>query len=114
MKRLRLSRTATVIALGLVLNAFMVLPAVAQPHYRGPPHGWHHGPPPRAWHGGHYYHDGNDAGAAIAGALLGLGLGVVVGGAIANSAAPPPPVYYSAPPPPTYYAPPPPAYYYGY
>lgn len=114
MKRLRLSRAATVIALGLVLNASMVLPAVAQPHYRGSPHGWHHEPPPRAWHGGHYHDGGNDAGAAIAGALLGLGLGVIVGGAIANSAAPPPPVYYSAPPPPTYYAPPPPAYYYGY
>ncbi len=52
------------------------------------------------------YRQNNDAGPAIGGALLGLGLGALLGGALANQQqpayAPPPPVYY---PPPTYYAP---------
>ena len=62
--------------------------------------------------GGDYRHGGGDNG--LAGALLGLGIGALVGGAIVSSQqpqyAPPPPVYY-APPPPAYYAPPPGAYY---
>jgi hypothetical protein len=62
------------------------------------------------WHGhGHPNYHGNNAGAAIVGGLVGLGLGAAIasGGYYA-----PPPVYYG--PPPGYYAPPPPAVYYGY
>jgi hypothetical protein len=61
------------------------------------------------WHGhGHPNYHGNNAGAAIAGGLIGLGIGAAIasGGYYA-----PPPVYYGAPP--GYYAPPP-AVYYGY
>ena len=62
------------------------------------------------WHGHRHpnYH-GNNAGAAIIGGLVGLGVGAAIasGGYYA-----PPPVYYG--PPPGYYAPPPPAVYYGY
>jgi hypothetical protein len=64
------------------------------------------------WHGGGggcCYHGGG--GNFVGGALLGLGVGAVLGGALApHYYAPPPPVYY-APPPPVYYAPPPPVYY---
>jgi len=60
------------------------------------------------WHGrGHPDHHGN-AGAAIVGGLVGLGLGA----AIASGGSYAPPVYYG--PPPGYYTPPPPAVYYGY
>jgi hypothetical protein len=65
------------------------------------------------WHGhGHYnHHGGNNAGAAIVGGLIGLGLGAAIasGGGYYYA---PPPVYYG--PPRGYYAPPPPAVYYGY
>jgi hypothetical protein len=71
------------------------------------------------WHGrGHYYHhgyNGNAAGAAIVGGLIGLGVGAAIAsnGYYAPPAYyPPPPAYYA--PPPRYYAPPPPAVYYGY
>jgi hypothetical protein len=77
----------------------------------------------RDWHHdnrGHYDrhdrdrgHGGN--GAAIGGALLGLGIGALIGGAIASGPpayAAPPPVYYA--PPPSYGSPPPPPAYYGY
>ena len=67
------------------------------------------------WHG-HGHPHGNNAGAAIVGGLVGLGVGAAIasGGYYA-----PPPVYYGPPPvyygpPPGYYAPPPPAVYYGY
>jgi len=62
------------------------------------------------WHGrGHPDHHGNNAGAAIIGGLVGLGVGaaIALGGYY-----PPPPVYYGAPP--GYYYPPPPPVYYGY
>jgi hypothetical protein len=76
---------------------------------------WHH---EGGWGGGHPYYNRGCGGCGVAGALLGLGVGVAVGAAIAGSAPPPRPVY--APPPPVYYAPPPPAaypppnVYYGY
>lgn len=64
---------------------------------------WHHG-----WRGDrdHYHHDG---GGVATGALIGLGVGALVGGAIVASQQPyyaPPPVAYA--PPPVYY--PAPAY----
>ena len=76
----------------------------------------HHG----GWHGdygrhGYYRHDG---GNAAAGALVGLGIGALIGGVIASQSQyyAPPPAYYA--PPPAYYAAPvyapPPAYYSGY
>jgi len=62
------------------------------------------------WHGhGHPNHHGNNAGAAIVGGSIGLGIGAAI--ASRGYYAPPPPVYYGAPP--GYYAPPP-AVYYGY
>ena len=56
---------------------------------------------------------GNDGGAVVGGALLGLGVGAFIGGAIAASQAPyaPPPAVYYAPQQPAYAAPPPGAYY---
>jgi hypothetical protein len=94
-------RSLTALALATTLVA--PLPASAQ--------NWHD-------HGGHYdrdrghdYHNGN-SGAVVGGALLGLGVGALIGGALASSQPAyraPPPVYY-APPPPGYYAPPPPVY----
>jgi hypothetical protein len=62
----------------------------------------------------------DNSGAVIGGALLGLGVGALVGGAYLAQPrvyAAPPPVYYApppvyyAPPPRAYYAPPPPVYY---
>ncbi len=61
---------------------------------------------------------GGDGAAILGGALLGLGVGALLGGAMAPPPAyspppayvPPPGVYYP-PPPPAYYAPPPPATY---
>ena len=93
------------VAIALVLQG--TGPALAQPprhdYRRPPPYHYHYGYAP------------NNAGAAIAGGLLGLGVGAVLGSALASSAAPPPPAYYPAPPPPAYYSAPPPAYYgYGY
>ncbi|MDE8342473.1 MAG: hypothetical protein POG24_01480 [Acidocella sp.] len=60
------------------------------------------------------YRGGDRGGDAIGGALLGIGIGALIGGAVVSQQqqyyAPPPPVYY-APPPPVYYAPPPGVYY---
>ena len=70
------------------------------------------------WHGhGHPNHYGNNAGAAIIGGLIGLGVGAAIASGGGYYA--PPPVYYGPPPvyygpPPGYYTPPPPAVYYGY
>jgi hypothetical protein len=69
---------------------------------------------------GHYErHDSRGNGGAVAGALIGLGVGALIGGVIASQAQPyaPPPVAYT--PPPAYYPAPayaapayaPPAYY---
>ncbi len=99
----------------LTLTGAMLVPlaASAQPRHdeRGRSEARHydqHGPPA----GRYGYHDGggDDTGAVIGGALLGLGIGAVIGSAIAQPPVyAPPPVYYA--PPPTYYAPPPPVYY---
>ena len=62
---------------------------------------WHRG----GWHGGYWQHD-HGGGNAAASALLGLGIGALIGGAIVASQ----PQYYAPPPvvyaPPPYYAPP--------
>jgi hypothetical protein len=63
------------------------------------------------WHGGgHPNHHGNNAGAAIIGGLIGLGVGAAIASGGGYYA--PPPLYYG--PPPGYYAPRPPVVYYGY
>jgi hypothetical protein len=62
-----------------------------------------------------------NAGAAIVGGLIGLGIGAAIAGSTPPPPvgyAPPPPAYYPPPPmyygpPPGYYAAPPPAFYYG-
>jgi hypothetical protein len=71
----------------------------------------HHG---GGWGGGgrgyERHHNGNDHGDAVAGALIGLGVGALIGGMVAASQ----PQYYA--PPPVVYAPPPysaPAYFAG-
>jgi hypothetical protein len=64
-------------------------------------HGWHGG-----WHGDRDWHH-HDGGDAAAGALIGLGVGALIGGVIASQQ------QYYAPPPPVVYAPPPPYYAYG-
>ncbi len=61
------------------------------------------------WRGGYGYRGGFGAGPAIAGAIVGLGVGAAISGAYAPRYYAPP-VYYA--PPPVYYAPPP--AYYGY
>jgi hypothetical protein len=66
------------------------------------------------WHGRHYRGDGGAAaGAAIAGGLIGLGLGAAIASNPYNYYYAPPPVYYGYPYSPYYYAPPP-GVYYGY
>ncbi len=68
--------------------------------------------------GGGWHRGGWGPGPAIAGAVVGLGVGAALAGAYAPRYYAPPPVVYAAPPPvvyaapPAYYAPPP-AYYYG-
>jgi hypothetical protein len=60
--------------------------------------GWGRG---GGWHGQQWHHDRGN-GDALTGALIGLGVGALIGGVIASSQ----PQYY--PPPPVAYAPPPP------
>jgi hypothetical protein len=100
-------RSIGALATGAALAILLAGPASAQP---GRDRGGHFD------RGEHYGH--GDASAAIGGALLGLGIGALIGGAIVGAPPayfPPPPVYYPPPPayypsPPAYYAPPP-AYY---
>jgi hypothetical protein len=102
-------RSIGALALAATLAIPLAVPATAQPRdYHDNP-GRHDD---RAWHDNRdrhdnrdHAHDGGNGAAVLGGALLGLGIGAVVGSALA----PPPPVYY-APPPRAYYAPPPPVY----
>ena len=95
----------------MLAGALLLAPLAAQAedhHDHGGGGGYQHGG------GGGWNHGGGGdrrggGGIGVGGLLLGLGVGALVGGAIAQNYAPPPPVYY-APPPPVYYAPPP-AYY---
>ncbi len=65
------------------------------------------------YHGGGYDRGGgNNTGALLGGAILGLGVGALIGGALAQqSYAPPPGAYYPPPPPGAAYGAPPGAYY---
>ena len=103
-------RSVKILAVAAMVSAgLLAAPAVqAEEHWRGHEEHRH-----EMWRGheGHWEHRDNDAGAAVAGAVIGLGLGALLGGAIASQpayAAPPPVVQ----PPPGYY--PAPAYGYGY
>jgi hypothetical protein len=105
MLRFLAGRSTGALALAATLAVPLAMPAWAQ--HRDDRHGhvdrggWHD-------HGG----DHGGGGALVGGALVGLGLGALVGGAIAASqpAYPPPPAVYYAPQP-AYVAPPPGAYY---
>jgi hypothetical protein len=100
---IRVSKTGRFVSTVLILSALAVGSAAAQPHYGyGPRPVYRHPRPPR-YYGGD---GGGNAGAFVGGALLGLGVGAVIGSALA----PPPAVVYS-PPPPGYYQAPPPVYY---
>src|SRR5487761_2433366 len=102
--------------LGTGLMALGLLAALAaQAEWQQDRGDWH-GHEQRHWRGGDEYH-GGDGGDAIAGAVIGLGLGALLGGMIAaqpqyQSAPPPvvaaPPGYYPAP---GYGYPAPPGYY---
>ena len=98
----------------LLTVSVLALPPSAQAQHNGGEQ--HHGGEPHyhgggGYHGGDGYRGGDNNGAVIGGVLLGLGLGAVAGGVLAQPGyAPPPPVYYPPPPPSAYYAPPPAAY----
>ena len=109
MKTTGLSRAACLM-IAAALTAMPIAEAVAQHRgYRGGGYRGGYG-----YHGGYrggYGYRGGRGGSFVGGALLGLGVGALVGGAVARPYyRPPPPVYY-APPPPVVYAPPPGAYY---
>jgi len=87
-----LARSCAALALSAAFLGPTAMPAAAQ-----------HWPDRGHWR---YEHGDNDAGAVIGGALLGLGVGALLGGAFAA----PPPAVYAPPPVATYpYPPPPPA-----
>lgn len=108
-------RSLGLLVLAASLAALPAATGVAQPRHGGGGYHPHYAPAPQ-WHGGHGY---NYGGAIAGGALLGFGLGALLGGALLA----PPPVVYAPPPqyyyyyngPPPYYvmpyAPPPPVYY---
>jgi hypothetical protein len=111
-RRLTMMRSITAFALAAILVA--PLPASAQNYHDHGPH-YDHGHD-HYDHGHDHYdhgpdHHGGNTGAVVGGAILGLGVGALIGGALASSQPAyraPPPVYYA--PPPGYYAPPPPVY----
>ena len=78
------------------IAAGLLAAPAAEAHWRGD--GWRGD---RGWH----HHDD---GGAVAGAIIGLGVGALIGGAIVASQPHYAPQYYApayAPPPPAYYAP---------
>ena len=93
--------------LAAMLTTMPAVEAVAQ--HRGYRGGYRGG-----YHGGYVRRDGygyrGRGGGFVGGALLGLGVGALIGGTVARPYYPPPPVYYP-PPPPAVYAAPPGAYY---
>ena len=107
MKFGRLSRH---ISLAAVLAAMLATPAVAQNRDRGGGNyqrGYAQGHRGQSY-GGHGYHD--NSGAIVGGALLGLGAGAAIGGALVA----PPSVVYAPPPRYYYYNSGPPRYAYPY
>ena len=98
----RLAKIGGFVCVAVVISALATAPASAQHRGHGGPA--YHGP--ARFHGGRGPRGFGGPGPFVGGALLGLGVGALVGGALA----PPPPVVY-APPPPGYYYPPPPVYY---
>lgn len=99
-------RTVVLLTAAMMFTGILAGRLAAQPPRYGHPPGpaYHHAPPPHGWQGHGY--DRDNSGALVGGILLGLGIGALIGGALA----PPPPVVY-APPPPGYYPAPPPVYY---
>jgi len=111
-KRFNLSRSLGALAIGAVMTASIAGSAIAEPHGHGWQHDRWHG---HDWHGDRGYYQDN-TGAVIGGALLGLGVGALLGSTLApppQAYYAPPPVYYP-PPPQQYYNAPPPPVYYGY
>jgi hypothetical protein len=94
----------------LLATALTVPAAIAQAEPRHD--NGHHGYDRRPQGGYQHRHGGYGAGLAIGGALLGLGVGALLGSALSQQAAAPPPgAYYPPPPPGAAYGPPPGAYY---
>jgi len=111
-----LVRTLTALALATAFVVPLAAPAMAQPHgrpgerqdsWQGRPGPQHYGRPgPQHYERQRYERHDNwrgggrdNSGALIGGALLGLGVGAIIGGAMVSQ----PPAYYA--PPPAYYAP---------
>lgn len=113
-------RTWKTLLIAAPIAAGLLAAPAAHADWRGDRGGWHgdHGGGGPGWGGrggpgwGGERRD-HDDGGAVAGAVIGLGLGALLGGAIIAQQqpyyAPPPPVVYA--PPPVVYAPPPQAYY---
>ncbi len=100
-----MTRTGRILATLPVLAVMALAPAVANAHDYGGYSGYRGGYGGYGGYRGGYGHRGFGAGPFFGGALLGLGLGAVIGSAPRYYAPPPvvyapPPVYYPAP----YYA----------
>ena len=81
------------------IAAGLLAAPAAEAHWHGD--GWRGD----GWRGGYGWHH-HDDGDALAGAIIGLGIGALIGGAIAASQQPHyAPQAYAPPPPPAYYAP---------
>jgi hypothetical protein len=112
MRSIGLTRSLIIAVLTGTLMVGVAAPAYAQHYNHGSGGGNHGGNAPSShWHGGRSYGGNgyhNNSGAIVGGALLGFGLGAILGGVLVV----PPPVVYA--PPPGYYYRPPPYYVYPY
>ena len=90
-------RTWSTLLVAATVAAGLLAAPAAHADWRGH-HEWHGGGWHQCWH-----HENHDNGAAIAGAVLGLGAAAILGGVLASQQ----PAYYAPPPPPVVYAPPP-------
>ena len=87
-------KTPVLVAAALAASLVTAPLAIADPHHDGHGHGDRHGNgdwrgADRGWHGDSHHHGGNGVGAAIAGGLLGLGLGAAIAGSQPYYARPP-------------------------